>query len=78
MTLLRGISHVAIVTTDLDRLASFYVDLFGATGVVPAKPAADQLWAALRADRAVPPAVVASQPANPAEASPSASPVRAR
>ena len=31
MTLVRGLSHVAIVTADLDRLAGFYVDLFGAT-----------------------------------------------
>ena len=31
MTLVRGISHVTIVTADLDRLASFYVDLFDAT-----------------------------------------------
>ncbi|GAA4864484.1 LCP family protein [Kitasatospora terrestris] len=53
-----------------------------ANRVVPAAPAAEQLWAALRADRAVPPAVVASQPANPAEATPgasaSATPARAR
>ena len=33
MTLVRGLSHVAIVTTDLDRLAIFYVDLFDATVV---------------------------------------------
>jgi catechol 2,3-dioxygenase-like lactoylglutathione lyase family enzyme len=33
VTLVGGISHVAIVTTDLDRLASFYVDLFDATVV---------------------------------------------
>ena len=33
MTLVRGISHVAIVTADLDRLARFYVDLFDAIAV---------------------------------------------
>ncbi|BFV57301.1 LCP family protein [Kitasatospora sp. CMC57] len=40
--------------------------------VVPAVPGATQLWQALAADRAVPEAVLSSQPANPAEATPSA------
>ncbi|RAJ41427.1 LytR family transcriptional attenuator [Kitasatospora sp. SolWspMP-SS2h] len=40
--------------------------------VVPSNPAAQQLWAALRADRAVPPQVLRQQPANPAQADPSA------
>ncbi|HKY15609.1 MAG TPA: VOC family protein [Microthrixaceae bacterium] len=29
MPVVRGISHVAIVTTDLDRSAAFYCDMFG-------------------------------------------------
>ncbi|MEV4555993.1 LCP family protein [Kitasatospora sp. NPDC049285] len=41
--------------------------------VVPRKPDADQLWAALRADQAVPQAVVSAQPTNPAQVDPSAS-----
>ncbi|MFJ4676091.1 LCP family protein [Kitasatospora sp. NPDC088783] len=40
--------------------------------VVPSNPEAQQLWAALRADRAVPPQVLQQQPANPAQADPSA------
>ncbi|GAA2750900.1 LCP family protein [Kitasatospora cinereorecta] len=43
-----------------------------ANRVVEKKPEADQLWAALRADQGVPRTVVASQPANPAEATPGA------
>jgi len=36
MTLVRGLSHVAVVTADLDRLTGFYVDLFafGLAGIV--------------------------------------------
>ncbi|MFJ5883740.1 LCP family protein [Kitasatospora cineracea] len=41
--------------------------------VVPKTPDAQQLWAALRTDRAVPQQVLQQQPANPAMASPSAS-----
>ncbi|WP_441250255.1 LCP family protein [Kitasatospora sp. McL0602] len=41
--------------------------------VVAKKPQADQLWAALKGDQAVPQSIVASQPANPAD-SPSAKP----
>jgi len=44
-----------------------------ANRVVPEKAAAEKLWAALRADGTVPQSVVSSQPANPAEAAPSAS-----
>ncbi|WP_406203082.1 LCP family protein [Kitasatospora sp. NBC_01560] len=40
--------------------------------VVPQEPQADQLWAALKADRALPEAVVAAQPQNPAQATPTA------
>ncbi|MEU9127105.1 LCP family protein [Kitasatospora sp. NPDC048540] len=38
-----------------------------ANRVVPARPLADQLWAALRADQPVPAAVTAGQPADPAQ-----------
>ncbi|MFJ9518346.1 LCP family protein [Kitasatospora sp. NPDC101801] len=40
--------------------------------VIPAEPRAAELWRALAADRAVPESVLSSQPANPAEATPSA------
>ncbi|GAA1156204.1 LCP family protein required for cell wall assembly [Kitasatospora gansuensis] len=40
--------------------------------VIPAEPRAAELWQALAADRAVPESVLSSQPANPAEATPSA------
>ncbi|MFI9270395.1 LCP family protein [Kitasatospora sp. NPDC052896] len=39
--------------------------------LVPQLPSADRLWAALRADRPVPPAIVGDQPSNPADATPS-------
>ncbi|MGW3039211.1 LCP family glycopolymer transferase [Kitasatospora sp. NPDC001159] len=42
--------------------------------VVEQQPQAQQLWAALKADRPVPQAVVSSQPQNPAQATPTASP----
>ncbi|MQS14023.1 LytR family transcriptional regulator [Streptomyces kaniharaensis] len=42
--------------------------------VVEQQPQADQVWAALKADRAIPQAIVATQPANPAQASPTAAP----
>jgi len=41
--------------------------------VVPKNPDAQQLWAALRADRPVPESVVTEQPSNPADATPSPS-----
>ncbi|MEV6973638.1 LCP family protein [Kitasatospora sp. NPDC093806] len=40
--------------------------------VVQQQPQADQLWAALKADRPVPQAVVGAQPVNPAQAAPTA------
>ncbi|MFD7412810.1 LCP family protein [Kitasatospora purpeofusca] len=40
--------------------------------VVELQPQADQLWAALKADRPVPEAVAAAQPSNPAQATPTA------
>ncbi|KQV23727.1 MULTISPECIES: LCP family protein [unclassified Kitasatospora] len=40
--------------------------------VIPAEPRAAELWRALAADRVVPESVLSSQPANPAEAAPSA------
>ncbi|MFD0273283.1 LCP family protein [Kitasatospora sp. NPDC127111] len=40
--------------------------------VVPQQPQADQLWAALKADRPLPKAVLEAQPENPAQAGPSA------
>ncbi|MFD8480196.1 LCP family protein [Kitasatospora sp. NPDC059673] len=40
--------------------------------VLPKEPDAQQLWAAMRADRPVPQPVVSEQPSNPAESSPSA------
>ncbi|MGE7434738.1 LCP family protein [Kitasatospora sp. NPDC001175] len=40
--------------------------------VVPQQPQADRLWTALRADQSVPHSIVTTQPANPADASPSA------
>ncbi|MFH8379686.1 LCP family protein [Kitasatospora sp. NPDC018058] len=42
--------------------------------VVERQPQARQLWAALKADRPVPQAVVSAQPQNPAQATPTASP----
>ncbi|MFJ9455069.1 LCP family protein [Kitasatospora sp. NPDC101447] len=41
--------------------------------VVELQPQADQLWAALKADRELPQAVVSAQPENPAQAAPTAS-----
>ncbi|MBV2151976.1 LCP family protein [Kitasatospora sp. SUK 42] len=42
--------------------------------VVERQPQADQLWAALKGDRAVPREIVSDQPQNPAQADPTASP----
>ncbi|WP_063752588.1 LCP family protein [Streptomyces sp. NRRL S-350] len=42
--------------------------------VVEQQPQADQVWAALKADRAFPQAVVTAQPENPAQADPTATP----
>lgn len=40
--LVAGLNHVAIVTADLDRIAAFYTQAFGATRVdVPVPPGAD-------------------------------------
>ncbi|MFJ6618509.1 LCP family protein [Kitasatospora sp. NPDC091335] len=45
--------------------------------VVQQQPQADQVWAALRADRPFPQAVVSAQPENPAQAAPTAAPTAA-
>ncbi|GAA1383052.1 LCP family protein [Kitasatospora putterlickiae] len=59
-----------------DGLAMVTLPVTAAPGapdrVVQRQPQADQLWAALKADRPVPEAVVAAQPRNPAQATPTA------
>ncbi|MDY0810403.1 LCP family protein [Kitasatospora purpeofusca] len=59
-----------------DRLGMVTLPVTAAPGdpdrVVQLEPQADQLWAALRADRPVPEAVAATQPSNPAQATPTA------
>ncbi|GAA3051762.1 LCP family protein [Kitasatospora albolonga] len=46
--------------------------------VIPAEPRAAQLWTALKNDQPVPASVLAEQPANPAQATPSATPKASR
>ncbi|MET8625009.1 LCP family protein [Kitasatospora sp. NPDC004669] len=61
-----------------DRLTMVTLPVETAPGdpnrVVERQPQAQQLWAALKADRPVPQAIVSTQPQNPAQATPTASP----